>query len=159
MKKLLIGLLAFWSLSAFAGKTLTCDAPDSLSILGWGSGSDESFLVRDTVYADCYDKDQKEYKMAMHGHGLGLRYGVTSFLVHCPTVRKKRFDEGFTLVGPKVSVEALVGGSVALAVNAKGGVCAFVGLDFGVGASVTISKIQFKPGSLSESDTFDEAWE
>jgi hypothetical protein len=154
MKKLMIGILIFASLSSFAAVNLSCKH------LSPGLTEDIHYGVLGHALLDCTDKNDKKYAVVFRGVGLGFRHSSDGFIgLSCPTVSLKRLNTNGRVNLGSVRVAASLGGgaSAAVAINHRGGTCLMGGLELGVGASASLGELSIMKGDAKdfESMLFD----
>lgn len=121
-------------------------APSLLCRARWDGASDGNngaFLIGENMEADCSTKINREERSAsvyFFGVGPGLRISDERFILSCPLVRKSKMNGAF--YGIKVAAVAGIGAHVGVFTNQRLGVCVLTGVDIGVGAEVTIGKME-----------------
>lgn len=152
MKKLILIVLTFTSLSSFAGVHLICDQ----SAIDQGGHLDHMNGVKNISILSCEGKNRERYTMFIKGYGLGGKIALFSeFAVTCPTVNKRKLHKRgkVTLGTIKANASVFIGANAAVAANHKGGFCVMAGYDFyGFAASVSVGKMVIYKGSLYEQE-------
>lgn len=168
MKSLLIAALMICAFSAKAGVHLKCNVLEVFNEYGYTDDEGNRYGnnaqlddmgvtlgVVDYVKGYCRPtkrwakklkkrgiKFPSELNVRMIGPGIGLRFSGSSFTFSCPLVRKRKFLKG-NFYGVKVHATAGAGANVGIFTNRRLGVCTMAGIDLGLGASLSISRLKF----------------
>jgi hypothetical protein len=125
-------------------------------------GMDVQAFVVQNVEARCKSFGSKNnsgdyYTVQIRGIGPGLRWNfLETFTVSCPLVRKSKVDEKGKLIvgGPHVSVSPIVGAQAGAFVGQRGAVCILGGVQLGIGAGASISRLKITQGWSFPDDSF-----
>ena len=148
----LIVLMMIGAGSANAALNLKCKSSRKIN-----SGLGMVILGGGQLDLDCVDKDNNPYTVDMVGFGFGLEVEVkNSVRVSCPFVNKKRLlNYDIELVGPKITANFGGGFDLGVAMNARGALCTFAGVNLGGGASATLNYILISAGKEHQINMFE----
>ncbi len=146
MKKLIIILLLSPGLS-FAFLGLRCSMTEQTLY-----AEDSHVLVMGQALLSCKDRKNKSYSLSFRGFGPGFRADLTEkILLFCPSVNKKKLKETgeVYLYGLKADAALLLGASMSVVLNHKGGFCFFAGAKWiSMGASLSLGELAIFVGPI-----------
>lgn len=160
MKQLLSLLFLLSSANSFAALNLVCSSDTGamewdVYRIGYKGNTDTNvqLVIPNFVTANCRSAKGEDYTLQIKAGGVGAHFTFHERLVvTCPLVSEKKLMKRghMILVGVNASVSLGLGVDVGL--YAGRSVCALVGVEFGVGAGVSIGAFAITHSSSPNSD-------